>query len=165
MKCIVAAAADWGIGKDGDLLARNKEDMKFFKETTTGHIVVMGRKTLDSFPGGRVLPNRENIVITRDKSFEREGAIVVHSVKEAIAKANELESASEKEIFVIGGDSIYQQMLPQCTTAYVTKMDQTYDADTYFPNLDEDEEWELSEQSEVKEYPDGTFTFCTYVRK
>lgn len=165
MKCIVAAAADWGIGKDGDLLARNKEDMKFFKETTTGHIVVMGRKTLDSFPGGRVLPNRDNIVITRDESFEREGAIIVNSIESAISKAKELAIGTDKEIFVIGGDSIYQQMLPQCTTAYVTKMDQKYDADTYFPNLDDDAEWVLSEQSEVKEYPDGTFTFCTYVRK
>lgn len=173
MKCIVAVAADWGIGKNGNLLAHNSEDMKFFKEQTTGQIVIMGRKTLESFPRKRPLPARDNIVITRDLEFTCEGAYVVHSVDEAAVQAERLQSAFVdacdtsvgKEIFVIGGESIYRQMLAYCDTVYVTKMNQTYDADTYFPNLDEDADFVLATKSEMKEYSDGTFCFCTYRRK
>lgn len=164
MKLIVAVAKDWGIGKDGQLLTHNKEDMKFFRETTTGHVVVMGRKTLESFPGGRPLKDRDNIVITTDKSFSRDGVYIVHSVEEAVKKAKEC-AADEREIFVIGGESIYRQMLSYCDTAYVTKMNRTYPADSYFPNLDTLKDWKLHTVSEEHAYPDGCFVFCTYVRE
>lgn len=164
MKLIVAVDSSWGIGKDGDLLASNKEDMQFFKNTTTGNVVIMGRKTLDSFPGGRPLKNRENIVITRDASYSKDGAHVVKSIEEAVEEATRL-SGDGREVYVIGGASIYEQMLELCDTALVTKMDYSYDADVFFPNLDEDDSWELADTSEDKEYPDGTFRFCTYKKK
>lgn len=164
MKLIVAVAKDWGIGKDGQMLTRNKEDMKFFRETTTGHVVIMGRKTLESFPNGKPLSNRDNIVITKDQSFAREGAYIVHSIEEAVEKAQEC-AKGEKVIFVIGGESIYRQMLSYCDTAYVTKMNQVYPADNYFPDLDELPEWKLQEESEKLTYQDGQFVFCTYIRE
>ncbi len=164
MKLIVATAADWGIGKNGGLLANNKEDMKFFRNTTSGNVVVMGRKTLESFPGGRPLKNRDNIVITSDTAFSREGVFVVHSIEEAAALAEE-RAGKDKEIFVIGGESIYRQMLGLVDTALVTRMNKSYDADTYFPNLDESDEWELVNKGEEMEYEDGTFRFCTYIKK
>lgn len=164
MKLIVAVAEDWGIGKDGKLLARNKEDMQFFRKTTSGHVVIMGRKTLEGFPDANPLPNRDNIVITKDVSYQKEGAYIVHSIKEAVELANTI-SAGEKEIFVIGGESIYRQMLELCKVAYVTKMYKVYDADTYFPNLDAKAEWKLEKVSKEMAYPDGQFVFCTYVRE
>lgn len=164
MKLIVAVAKDWGIGKDGQLLARNKEDMRFFRETTTGHVVIMGRKTLESFPNRQPLKNRDNIVITANEDFVREGAYIVHSIEEAIKKAKEC-AKGVKDIFVIGGESIYRQMLSYCDTAYVTKMNQIYPADNYFPNLDDYSDWELRELSEEHTYPDGQFVFCTYIRR
>lgn len=164
MKCIVAVAQDWGIGKDGGLLARNKEDMKFFRSMTVGNVVIMGRKTLESFPGGKPLPDRENIVITREKEYCWEGVHVVHSIVDAEQLANRI-ADGEKDIFVIGGESIYRQMLDLCQEAYVTRMHKTYEADTYFPNLDERSEWQLTSQSENREYGDGTFCFCTYTRQ
>ncbi len=164
MKLIVAAAADWGIGKNGGLLVNNKEDMRFFRNTTSGNVVVMGRKTLESFPAGRPLKNRDNIVITNDTAFSREGVFVVHSIEEAAALAKE-RAGADKEIFVIGGESIYRQMLCLVDTALVTRMNKSYDADTYFPNLDESDEWELEKYGEEMEYEDGTFRFCTYIKK
>lgn len=163
IKLIVAVSGDWGIGKNGKLLARNKEDMQFFRKTTSGHVVIMGRKTLESFPDANPLPNRDNIVITKDVSYQKEGAYMVHSVKEALQLAETL-SGGEKDIFVIGGESIYRQMLEFCKVAYVTKMHKIYEADTYFPNLDERAEWRLVKQSEDKEYKDGLFCFCTFER-
>lgn len=164
MKLIVAVAKDWGIGKDGQLLARNKEDMRFFRETTTGHVVIMGRKTLESFPNGQPLKDRDNIVITANEDFVREGAYIVHSIEEAIKKAKEC-AKGVKDIFVIGGESIYRQMLSYCDTAYVTKMNQIYPADNYFPNLDDYSDWELEKESKEHTYPDGQFVFCTYIRR
>lgn len=164
MKLIVAVAKDWGIGKDGQLLTRNKEDMKFFRETTTGQVVIMGRKTLESFPGGKPLKDRDNIVITSDKAFEREGSYIVHSIEEAIERAKEC-AVDAREVFVIGGESIYRQMLSYCDTAYITKMNQTYPADSYFPNLDTHKDWKLHNVSEEHTYPDGQFVFCTYLRE
>ena len=104
---IVAVDKNWGIGNKGKLLASLPEDMKFFKETTTGNVVIMGRKTLDSFPGGRALANRDNIVITSDPEFSRENVIVTHSPKEALEAAKRL----KKDIYVIGGGQIYRDML------------------------------------------------------
>lgn len=161
MKLIVNVDKNWGIGYQGNLLKHIKEDMKFFRESTTGNVVVMGRKTLESFPNGRPLKNRVNIVITKNQSFKADGAVVVHSIEEAAAECAKYDSDS---IYVIGGEAIYKQMLPYCDTAHVTRMDRAFLADTWFPNLDEDPAWAKADESEIKIHEDITFRFCTYVR-
>ena len=158
MNLIVAADANWGIGKDNKLLVSIPADMKFFRNTTTGNVVIMGRKTLESFPGGLPLKNRVNIVLTRDKNYQAKGAVVVHSVEEALEEAKKY----EEEVYVIGGDSVYKQMLPYCSKAYVTKIDFAYEADTWFPNLDEREDWSPAEASEEQTYFDLEYQFVKY---
>lgn len=159
MNLIVAVDKNWAIGKDNGLLESIPEDMKFFRETTTGNVVVMGRKTLESFPGGRPLKNRTNIVITKNRSYEKEGAVIVHD----LARLDEVLTQFDTDrIFVIGGASIYRLLLDRCDTAYVTKIDHTYEADTWFPNLDENPAWELAVCGDSKEYQDLTYRFCTY---
>lgn len=153
---IVAVDRNWGIGKDDALLAHVPEDMKFFREHTTGHPVIMGRKTLESFPGARPLKNRKNIVITRRADYAVEGAVVVSTIDAAI------EAAGGEDAFVIGGGSVYRQLIDYCDLAYVTKLDAEFDADTYFPNLDEDPRWELVEEGEPCEHDGLAFRFTTY---
>ncbi|MCI6421091.1 MAG: dihydrofolate reductase [Blautia sp.] len=162
MNIIVAADQNWAIGKDNKLLISIPADMKFFRTTTTGKVVVMGRKTLESFPGGQPLKKRTNIVLTRDKNYKVKDAIVVHSIEEVL---EELKKYDSEDVYVIGGDSIYSQMLPYCDTAHVTKIDFAYEADSWFPNLDEDPEWKIAEESEEQTYFDLEYTFVKYVRK
>ena len=162
MNLFVAADANWGIGRENKLLVSIPADMKFFRTTTTGKVVIMGRKTLESFPGGLPPKNRVNIVITRDKNYKVKDAVVVHSIEEALEEAKKY---SQEDVYVIGGDSIYKQMLPYCTKAHVTKIDFAYEADTFFPNLDEDEQWEVTERSEEQTYFDLEYEFRTYERK
>ena len=140
MNLIVAVDKNWAIGMDNKLLVSIPQDMKFFRETTKGNIVVMGRKTLESFPQGQPLQKRVNIVISSNPDYQVKGAVVVQSVEEALEECKKYEG----EVYVIGGESIYRAMLPYCDTALVTKIDHAYAADTYFPNLDEDPEWELT---------------------
>ena len=161
MNVIVAVDKNWAIGKDNKLLANIPEDMKFFRETTTGGVVVMGRKTLESFPNGKPLPKRTNIVLTNNQDYKVEGAIIVHSVDEALEKAK----AAGGEIYVIGGENVYRQFLPLCDEALITRIDHSYEADAFFPNLDEDPEWELVDESDEETCFDITFTYCTYKRK
>ena len=162
MNIIVAADQNWAIGKDNKLLISIPADMKFFRTTTTGKLVIMGRKTLESFPGGQPLKKRTNIVLTRDKNYKVKDAIVVHSIEEVL---EELKKYDSEDVYVIGGDSIYSQMLPYCDTAHVTKIDFAYEADSWFPNLDEDPEWKIAEESEEQTYFDLEYTFVKYVRK
>ena len=162
MKAILSADKNWGIGYQNRLLTRIPSDMKFFRETTTGRVVVMGRKTLESFPNGLPLKNRINIVITGNKDYKVKGAVVVHSIEEALREAGKYPS---EDVYVIGGDSIYRQMLPYCTKAHVTKIDFAYQADTFFPDLDQMEEWKVTEESEEQTYFDLEYTFVTYERK
>ena len=162
MNIIVAADQNWAIGKDNKLLISIPADMNFFRTTTTGKVVVMGRKTLESFPGGQPLKKRTNIVLTRDKHYKVKDAIVVHSIEEVL---EELKKYDSEDVYVIGGDSIYSQMLPYCDTAHVTKIDFAYEADSWFPNLDEDPEWKIAEESEEQTYFDLEYTFVKYVRK
>lgn len=162
MNLIVAVDRNWAIGKDNKLLVSIPDDMKFFRETTSGHVVVMGRKTLDSFPNGLPLKNRTNIVLTRDKDFSRKDAIIVHSEEELRA---ELAKYNSDDIYVIGGGSIYNMLLDDCDVAHVTYVDFAYDADTYFPNLDEKSEWEIAEESEEQTYYDLEFYFRKYTKK
>ncbi len=161
MNLIVAVDKNWAIGKNNKLLVSIPDDMKFFRETTTGKVVVMGRKTLESFPNGKPLKNRVNIVLTRDENYEVKDAIMVHSKDELM---EELKKYNTDDIFVIGGESIYRMLLDDCSRAFVTYVDYAYDADTYFPNLDEDDSWKLAEESEEQTYYDIEFYFRTYVK-
>lgn len=165
MNTIVAVSSDWGIGKGDDLLFHIPEDMKFFRTTTSGKVVIMGRKTLESFPNKAPLKNRVNIVITRDPDYKVEGAIVVNSIDQAVEAASGLEGYGEDDIFVIGGDSIYGQMLPLVDRAYVTRIEASKEADAFFPNLEDSDEWILDERSELKEHEGLEFYFATYRRK
>ena len=161
MKLIVAADRNWAIGKNNNLMWSIPADMKFFRETTQGNVVIMGRKTLESFPQGQPLKNRVNIVITRNPSYKVKDAVVVHSVEEAIEESRKYDG----DVFVIGGESIYRAMLPYCDTALVTRIDYAYEADTWFPNLDEDEEWELTDEGEEQTCFDLEYAFTRYERK
>lgn len=161
MNLIVAVDKNWAIGLGNKLLVSIPADMKFFRQTTTGKVVVMGRKTLESFPGGQPLKNRTNIIITRDPAYQVKDGSVVSTIEEAV---EELKKYKEEDIFVIGGESIYRQMLPYCKTAFVTKIDHAYDADTFFPNLDEMEDWKLTGISEEQTYFDLEYVFARYER-
>lgn len=162
MNIIVAADKNWAIGLQNKLLVSIPADMKFFRQTTTGNVVVMGRKTLESFPNGQPLKNRVNIVLTSDKSYQVKDAVVVHSIEEML---EELKKYDSEDIYVIGGESIYRQLLPYCSLAHVTKIDHEYQADTYFPDLDADDEWELTGISEEQTYFDLEYVFARYERK
>ena len=137
------------------------DDMKFFRQTTTGKVVVMGRKTLESFPNGQPLKNRVNIVLTSDKNYKVKDAIVVHDLDEL---HKELEQYNSEDVYVIGGESIYRQLLDECDVAHITKIDYAYDADAYFPNLDEKEEWQITEDSDEQTYFDLEYYFLKYER-
>ena len=151
MKIIVAADKNWGIGVNNNLLVSIPADMKFFRETT--------RKTLESFPNGLPLKNRVNVVLTKDVNYQVKGAIIVHSMDELKEALKEYDSDN---VYVIGGATIYEQLIDYCDTAYVTKIDYSYEADVYFPNLDEKQEWEMVEESEEQTYFDLEYTFTTY---
>ncbi len=160
MKAIVAVDSNWGIGCGGKLLQMIPEDMKFFKEKTLGKIVVMGRETFESLPGKSPLKNRINIVLSKNESFKDDRIIICRSIDEVLLKLKEYES---NEVFIIGGESVYTQFLPYCSMAYVTKINHTYDADKYFPNLDEKQTWEQILMSDIKEHNDIRFSFAKYV--
>ena len=161
MNLIVAVDKNWAIGKDNKLLVSIPQDMKFFRETTMGKVVVMGRKTLESFPGGQPLKKRTNIVLTRDKDYDVKDAIVLNTVEEVL---EELKKYDEEEIYIIGGESIYRQFLPYCKLAHVTKINHAYEADTYFPNLDEMDDWEVTGVSDEQTYFNLEYEFVRYER-
>ena len=161
MNIIVAADKNWAIGENGKLLVSIPSDMKFFRQTTTGNVVVMGRKTLESFPGGLPLKNRTNIVLTRNENYKVKDAIIVHSIEELM---EELKKYPAEDVYCIGGDTIYKQLLPYCDAAQVTKIDFAYIADSYFPNLDEDPQWHVAAESEEQTYFDLEYKFVRYER-
>ena len=162
MNFIVCVDANWGIGYKNELLVRIPSDQKFFRETTTGKVVVMGRKTLDSFPGQKPLKNRTNIVITSNKNLgSKDGEIYVHSIEECLEL---LKQYNDEDIYIIGGSSVYKEFLPYCSKAFITKVDRAFSADSYFPNLDEDEEWKMVKESDEQTYFDNTFFFTEYER-
>ena len=162
MNLIAAVDKNWAIGKNNQLLVRSPADQKFVRETTTGKVVVMGRKTLESFPNGLPLKNRTNIVLTRDKNYKVKDAIVLHSMDELMV---ELEKYDSDDIYIIGGEKIYAQLVDQCDVAHITKIDYEYDADAYFPNLDEKPEWVITGDSEEQTYFDLIYYFYRYERK
>ena len=162
MNLIVAVDQNWGIGYRNRLLVSIPEDMKFFRRETNGKVVVMGRKTLESFPNGLPLKNRTNIVLTKNAGYKAKGAVVLHSVE---AVLGELQNYPSEDVYIIGGDSVYEQFLPYCDVAHVTKIDHVYEADAYFPDLDQDEAWEITADSEEQTYFDIAYEFVKYERK
>lgn len=162
MNLIVAVDKNWGIGYQNKLLVSIPEDMKFFRSETSGKVVVMGRKTLESFPNGLPLKNRTNIVLTKNPSYQVKGAIVCHSVEEVL---EELKNYLTEDVYIIGGDSIYREFLPYCDVAHVTRIDHAYAADAYFPDIEKMPEWVLTGESEEKTYFDLEFTFCRYEKR
>lgn len=157
MNLIVAVDQNWAIGKGGDQLIYIPEDLKRFKALTTGHPVILGRKTLATFPGGRPLKGRDNLILSATPGYQVEGAKIYPNLESLLAEAPE-------DAFVIGGESVYRALLPYCDTAYVTKIDAEFPADRYFPNLDEDPAWTVSEESDMMEQNDIKFKYVTYTR-
>ena len=159
MELIVAVYDDWGIGKDGTQQIALAADRKFFRETTRGAMVIAGRRTIADFPGQKPLPGRVNVVLTRTKQ-EIPGFTVATSPEEAMELAKTAERA-----MVIGGGSIYRQMLPMCDTAYITKVHCTPESDTFFPNLDAEPEWELESVLQSGKEDGIAYEMCVYKRK
>ncbi len=161
MNIIAAADSNWAIGKDGKLLYSIPQDMKFFRETTSGKVVVMGRKTLESFPGGRPLKNRVNVVLTRSADYEKDGIVKCTDISRL---DDILKEYPDDDIFVIGGGEIYKALLPKCNNADITRIDAAADADSYFPDLDKDGAWMITDKSE--QFSDNGISFCfvTYER-
>lgn len=166
MNIIVNVSENWAIGKGNSLLFHISGDMKFFKSHTVGNTVVMGRKTLESLPGARPLPNRQNIVLTRNADFEpviSDNLKIMHSIDEFLVS---IDVDNSDDIYVIGGESIYATLLPYCKRAYVTKvMDTVTDADAFMVNLDDESDWEISEESETINEKGFDYKFVTYTRK
>ncbi|HPU62921.1 MAG TPA: dihydrofolate reductase [Mobilitalea sp.] len=162
MNLIVAVDKNWAIGYNNKLLVRIPADQRFFRSKTINKAIIMGRKTLESFPQGKPLEDRLNVVITSKSDYKVNGAVVVNSIEEAL---NAVIDYKSEDVYVIGGESIYRQMLPLCDVAYVTKIDYAYIADTYFPNLDKMDDWVLTEESDEQTYHDLIYTFCRYERK
>lgn len=161
MNLIAAVDRNWAIGYKNELLVRIPEDQKWFRETTTGKAVIMGRKTLESFPNKSPLKNRLNVVITSDMNYSVPGAVVVHGIDEAVEAVRDY---ADDDVYVIGGESIYRQMLPLCSTAHITKVDYAYQADAHFPDLDKEEGWKITETSDERTYFDIIYEFVKYER-
>ena len=159
MNIIAAVDKNWAIGKNNELLVRIPMDQKFFRDTTTGKVVVMGRKTLESFPNAKPLKNRKNVVLTTDKNFKCDGTEIVHGIKTIVEKYG------GDDTFVIGGGEVYKQLLPYCDSAYITKVFSDGNADVFIDNLDENEVWELGNVSEKHVENGISFVFCTYINK
>ena len=159
MNLIVAVYDDWGIGKDGTQPIALSADRKFFRETTRGAMVIVGRRTIEDFPGQKPLPGRTNVALTRSET-EIPGFTVCHSPEEAVELAKQAENC-----FVIGGGSIYRQMLPYCDAAYVTRVHCDPGSDTFFPNLGEKEDWYLAQSLQSGEENGISYEMLLYKRK
>ena len=162
MNLIVAVDSNWAIGNKNQLLVRIPADHKYFREITTGKVVVLGRKTLETFPQGMLLKNRTNIILSTNPDYHVKDAIVVHSLEELF---EELKQYDTKDVYIIGGSSVYRELLPYCDVAHVTKIDRAYEADSYFPNLDQMEEWQITADSEEQTYFDLEYRFLKYEKK
>ena len=162
MNLIVAVDEKWGIGKDGHLLANLPGDMKYFREKTLGKVVVMGRSTLESLPGGKPLPKRTNIVLTRREDFEVPGAIIVHNIEELLEKCNEFLT---DDIMIMGGASVYNELMDICDRLYITKIFADLDAEVFIKNADEMPNFKVAWKSEIFEENGLTYQFYEYRRK
>ncbi|MCO1602633.1 dihydrofolate reductase [Desulfosporosinus nitroreducens] len=160
MKAIAAVDLNWGIGYRGNLLKRIPDDMKFFKQMTLGKVVIMGRETFESLPGQEPLKDRVNIVLSKNEHFNNEKVTLCRSLDELYS---ELEKYDTDDVFVVGGESVYSQLLAFCTEVYVTKIEEKYVADKYFVNLDKNKAWKLVSASNFKNYENIGFKFVKYV--
>ena len=158
MDAIVATDRSWAIGYRGDLLFRLSHDLKRFKELTIGHPVILGRKTLETFPGKKPLPGRPHFILSRDPAFQVENARVFHNEETLLAQA-------PPDSFLIGGESVYRLLLPHCRRVFLTKVDAVFPADAHFPNLDEIPQWKLVHASSVMEEDGFPFRYLTYENK
>lgn len=162
MNVIAAVDRKWGIGNKRQLLVQIPADQKLFRQETTGKVIILGHRTLETFPQGMPLAGRTNIILSRDPDFKVKGADVVHSIEELM---EELRAYDSRDVYVVGGESIYQQLLPYCDTAHLTMIDHTYEADAHFPNLETDEEWVQTGESDEQTYFDLAYTFVKYERR
>lgn len=161
MKLIAAVDSNWAIGNKNSLLVQIPADQKFFRNETTGKVIVLGRKTLETFPQQRPLPKRTNIILSTKKDYTVKDAVVLHSVQEVL---EEVKQYNSEDVYIIGGETVYKEFLPYCDEAEITKIDHVYEADAYFPNLDEDPEWEMVADSEEQTYFDLEYRFLKYRR-
>lgn len=162
MKAIVAVDLNWGIGYKGSLLLRIPDDMKFFKEMTLGKVVIMGRETFESLPGKKPLKDRINIVLSRKECYGDDNLTMCHSIDEVF---REIKKYKTEDIFVIGGESVYIQLLPFCTEAYTTKIENKYKADKFFTDLDKEDSWERVPTSDLHVYKDIDYRFEKYINR
>ncbi len=159
MKCIAAVDSNWAIGFKGRLLVSIPNDQKMFRNETSGKVIVLGRKTLETFPQGLPLKNRTNIILSHDENYKVKDATVVHNDEELFAL---LKTYDSDDIYIIGGDSVYKRYVKYCDTAIITKIDQAYESDAFFPNLDEDRDWKMVAESEEMTYFSVEYTFREY---
>lgn len=165
MNLIFAVDGNWKIGYNGQMLVEIEEDLHRFRRITEGHIVIMGRKTMEALPNQQPLENRINIIVTRNKDFTKEGFIVVNSLEDLFPLLKEINPDKEKEVFVTGGGTIARQLLLFCNKAYITKIFRDFrDTDTFIPNLDLDPDWEMVEESGVYRQDDTYYRYIDYKR-
>ena len=165
MILMFAVDENWNIGIDGGMLVSISKDLRRFRETTEGNIVVMGRRTLEAIPGKKALPNRENIVVTRNKDFRGDGLHVLNDLDKLEELVKKIDPEDKMEVFVTGGESIVRQLISKCNKAYITKILRSYDkSDTAIPNLDESSEWKAVKESEVHREGDIEFKYVDYER-
>lgn len=162
MNIVVTVDENWAIGKKGSRLLQIPSDQRNFQKLTTGKTVVLGRKTQQDLPQGIPYHYCRNIILSKNPTYHIKGGEVVHSLEEFWEF---LKDTPEREIYICGGNSVYEQLLPYCDTAYVTMVEKSYEADEHFLNLDYDNHWELAEESEEQTYFDMTYYFRKYVRK
>ncbi|MBQ3427087.1 MAG: dihydrofolate reductase [Clostridia bacterium] len=160
MKLIACTDRNGGIGKNNLPLFSISGDLRFFKEKTMGHTIIMGRKTLDSLPCGKPLPDRTNIVLSRDPGFARDGVRVCNNSGELALLLRDISG----DVYVIGGGEVYRELLPFCDTAYITVVDADADADTFLPKLDPSDGWQLTDQSPDHEENGLIYRFLTFER-
>ena len=163
MQAIVAVDSNWAIGNKGQLLVSIPADQKDnFRKRTLDRTIIYGRKTLETFPQKIVLPKRRNIILSTRPDFEVRNAEIAHSREEALRL---VEGSDPDDVFIIGGASVYREFLPDCNRCIVTFIDRAYEADAYFPNLDEMDDWEMTDESDEQVYFDLTYTYRIYERK
>ena len=162
MNLIAAVDRNWAIGNKGQLLVMIPNDHKMFRQETLDKVVVYGRKTLETFPMAQPLDRRVNIVLSRNPALTVRGATVVHSVEELLKVCDQYPS---EDVYIIGGESVYRQLLPYCDTAHITKVDYAYQADAFFPDLDKDPDWEITAESDEQTYFDIPYEFVKYERR
>jgi len=162
LNIIAAVDKNWAIGNRGQQLVSIPLDQKMFRDETLGKVIVMGRKTLESLPGGKPLYGRLNVVLSTDKKYQVSGAVVCNSIEQTMEV---LRTYPRETIYVIGGQTIYEQFLPYCHTAYITYIDFAYSADTYFPDLDQKEDWKTIQVSDEQTYFDLCYEYRVYKKE